>query len=212
MSADLEVHGTEVAPGVVATKNSLLFEQEISFNDWRRLGERIRVTAEQASWAIGDWRVYGDRWDTEGEDGKREALAKIDRADETVRQYARVARVFPDGERSPVLSWMHHFVLVGVKDERARLRWLSEAERHGWSTRDLQERLSEGRIEAGERSPALSVRATGDVVGRFEARAAALGVPTKDLALEVLELASQLDDPVGILVSAGATRAIEVAA
>lgn len=202
----VEVRGQEVAPGVVSTANSLRFEREIGFNDWRRLGEQISVTLERASWAIGDWRVYGDRWDTTGEDGKPDALAAIDRADVTLRQYAQVARTFPPDERSS-LSWMHHFVLVGVKDHRSRLRWLSEAERHGWSTRELADRVNEGKID-GVRTPALSLRATGDVVGRFEARAAALGVPAKDLALEVLELASQLPDPLGALEAAGAHRQI----
>lgn len=204
---------SEIAPGVVATANALIFEAEVGFNDWRRLGEKIAATANRAAWAIGDWRVYGDRWDTNGEDGKPEALAAIDLADVTVRQYAQVARVFPPDARASV-SWRHHFVLVGVKDERTRLRWLSEVERHGWSTRELEERLSEGRID-GKRLPSLSVRATGEIVARFEARALALGVPPRDLALEVLELASQLEDPVAALEAAGATRtstAVAVAA
>lgn len=211
MSAAVEVRGQEVAPGVVSTPTSLQFERDVGFNDWRRLGEQIVATVERAAWAIGDWRVYGDRWDTDGEDGKRDALAAIDRADETIRQYARVSRVFPDGERSPKLSWWHHHVASAVKDHRERLRWLSEAERHGWSVRDLRDRISEGRIEesSGGRPPALSVRATGDFVGRFEARALALGVPAKDLALEVLELASQLADPLAVLEAAGAHRAVE---
>lgn len=61
------------------------------------------------------------------------------------------------------------------------------------------------------RPVALSVRATGDVVGRFEARALALGVPAKELALEVLELASQLPDPVRVLEAAGAHRTLGAA-
>lgn len=210
MSVEVGVRGQEISPGVVSMGNALVFEQEIGFNDWRRLGERIVMTQDRAAWAIGDWRVYGDRWDHQGDGGKPDALAAIDRADRTLREYAQVARLFPSGERSPKLSWMHHQVVVGVKDHRERLRWLSEAERHGWSTRELGDRLGEGRI-AGSRPAALSVRATGDVVGRFEARALALGVPAKELALEVLELASQLPDPVRVLEAAGAHRTLGAA-
>ena len=199
--------GDELVPGVVSRPQSLEITRELPFNEWRRIGEQFVGVHERAAWNLGDWRAYGDRYGGAYDDG----LDAIDRSDRHVRECAQVARMFPPGERSPLLSWYHHYVLLGVRDHRERLRWLSSAERGGWSGRELADRLSEGR-QTGERPPALQLRPVGDVVHRFEQRAAAMGRPVRELALEVLELASQLDDPVGALEAAGARREIEAAA
>lgn len=199
--------GDELAPGIVSHPTSLEITRELRFNEWRRVGEQLLGVNERAAWAIGDWRVYGDRFEGDYADG----LDVIDRSSRHVRECAQVSRTFPPGERSPLLSWYHHYALLGIRDHRERLRWLSSAERGGWSGRELVDRLSEGR-PTGARPRALQLRPVGDVVERFEQRAATLGRPVRELALEVLELASQLDDPVAALEAAGARRALEAAA
>lgn len=189
----------------------------LSFSEWKRVGEMLAATAERVAWSVGDWRAYGDRFRDEHSEG----LAAVDRRDRRAFEAAAVSRAYPGtpegeerqvGERMPGVSWYHHErILRSVKVAAARETWLNEVLRHGWPVRELEDRLVEGRI-SGPRPLALSVRATGPVVERFGRRAEALGVPARDLALEVLELASQLDDPVGVLEAAGATRAIGAAA
>ena len=198
--------GDELEPGIVSHPTSLEITRELRFNEWRRIGEQLLGVNERAAWAIGDWRAYGDRFESEYADG----LEAIDRTSRHVRECAQVARMFPAGERSPGLTWFHHHQLLGIRDHRERLRWLSGAERGGWSARELADRLAEGR-PTGERPRALQLRPVGDVVERFEQRAASLGRPVRELALEVLELASQLDDPVAALEAAGARRELEAA-
>ena len=196
--------GDELMPGVVSHATALSIEVELGFNEWKRLGETLQNVTERGVWALGDHRVYGDRYEADYPDG----VAAYDASSRHVRECAQVARAFPRGERSPHLTWFHHLVLVTVRDHRDRLRWLSAAERGGWSARELADRLKEGR-RVGERPHALQLRPIGDVVERLEQRAAALGRPVRDLALEVLELAAQLDDPVAALEAAGAKRELE---
>ena len=209
MTELVERVGDELEPGVVSHATSLEITRELRFNEWRRIGEQLSGVNERAAWALGDWRVYGDRFETEYADG----LAQVDRTDRSIRQHAQVARVFAPHERSETLSWWHHYVLAtSVRDHGERLSWLSAAERGGWSGRELEDRLKGGRQAlSGRRPPALQLRPVGDVVERFERRAAAMGRPVRELALEVLELASQLDDPVAALEAAGARRELEAA-
>lgn len=203
MSAELEVieAGDELMPGVVSHPTHLVIEVEMRFNEWRRLGEQLQHVTERGAWALGDHRVYGDRFEADYAEG----VQAYDAGSRHARECAQVSRAFPVGERSPVLTWFHHHQLVNVRDHRERLRWLSAAERGGWSARELGDRLKEGR-RVGERPHALQLRPIGDVVERLELRAAALGRPVRELALEVLELAAQLDDPVAALEAAGARR------
>lgn len=199
--------GDELAPGVVSTPTALAITAELRFNDWRRLGEQLQRVLERSSWAIGDWRAYGDRFSAE----YGEALDAIDTSSQTVFRCAWVCRAFSAERRRPGLSFNHHQTVAGLSEGEQEL-WLNEAERQGWKTRELTERIAQRRI-TGPRPPSLSVRAVGDLVGRYEALGSALGVEARDLALTVLELASQLDDPVATLEAAGAhLPAIEAAA
>lgn len=201
-----EPAGDELLPGVVSTPFALVITADLRFNDWRRLGEQLEAINERSSWALGDWRVHGDRFSAEYED----ALKAIDAASQTVFRCAWVCRAFSAERRRKGLSFSHHAQVASLGAGEQDL-WLDEAERQGWSARELADRVSQRRI-SGVRPPSLSLRPVGDVVVRFQARAEALGVEPKELALEVLSLASQLDDPVAALEAAGARRLIEAAA
>lgn len=188
-------------PGVVSTPHDLRIERDLTFAEWRELGTNLLGIEDRSAWARGAWRVYADG---RFEDDYGDALAAIDRADTTLDGYAMVYRAFPPSMRAQTLSWRHHFEIAArVRDPDERLRWLSSAERGQWSTRELADRLGEGRSN-GPRPPALSLRAVGDVAAAFEARAARLHRKPRDLALDVLALAAQLDDPVAALEAAGA--------
>lgn len=188
--------------GTVSTANLLELPADLPFAEWRRVGERLLSTEDRLSWTLGDWRVHGDRFS--GEYG--DALQALDLASPTAFRCAWVCRAFPGERRRLALTFKHHQVVAAKSDGEQDL-WLNEAERHGWSARELEERVAQKRI-SGDRPAALSLRAIGPMVERFESRAEALGVPARELALEVLELASQLDDPVAALEAAGARRLV----
>lgn len=187
-------------PGIVSLPNDLRIERDLSFNEWRDLGAALHGIEDRSAWALAAWRVYGDRYADAYPDG----VAKVDLADRTLAEYTRVYRAFPPAVRAPTLTFRHHLEIVAhVRDPDERLRWLSACERGQWSTRELVDRIGEDR-STGARPLALSFRAVGPVAHAINARAGALHVKPRDLALEVLELAAQLDDPVAVLVAAGA--------
>lgn len=200
--------------GTTSTSMGLRLPEGLSFGEWRRVYEALRATEERVLWSRGDCRAYADRF----EDEHGDAIDAIDRNDRRGFEARAVALAFPEtpvgeerriSDRMDGVSWSHHErVLRSVKDPAARETWLNEVKRHGWSRLELEARLTEGAI-GGPRPPALTFRAVGAVVGRFERRAEALGVQPRELALEVLELASQLPDPLAVLEAAGAKRVTE---
>lgn len=200
---ELEVPGAgavdELMPGVVSTPTALVISVDLRFNEWSRLLDTIEQVHERACWALGDARRYADeRFDVEYAD----ALEARDIRKPTSARCAWVARTFPEERRRDGLTFSHHEKVAALGEPEQEL-WLNEAERQGWSVRELADRLVSRRL-TGARPHALQPRLIGDVVVRLEQRAAALGVKPRDLALEVLELASRLPDPVAALKAAGA--------
>lgn len=193
--------------GSRTTDVSLELPAGLRYSVWLRIGEQLDATAEKVVWSIGDWRVYGDAFREQHSEG----LAAIDRSNRRAFEAAAVSRAYPwtpEGEERQVgqrmvgVSWTHHErVLRLVKDPAARETWLNEVLRHGWSVRELEDRLAR-RALVGPRPPVLSVRASSEVAVRFEEWSSASGVPAKELALQVLSLAARLDDPIGVLEAA----------
>lgn len=195
-------------PGVISTPTDLRIERDLGFNDCRRLLDSVRGIEDRSQWAIGAvWAYTRDKFGAD----YAEALEELGRSDRTLYDYELVYRAFPPAARSTLLYWRHHKeIVMRVRDADERLRWLSQAERGRWSTRELVERLDQGK-SSGPRPPALSLRAVGDVADAINRRAATLNVTPRDLALEVLELAAELDDPVAVLRAAGARPELEPA-
>jgi hypothetical protein len=143
-------------------------------------------------------------------------LAAIERSTETLRMYAWVARRFPPPRRrkwqQTGLSFTCFALVTAMEDAAEQDRWLDEAAAQGWTIAEMRDRLALRR-KSGTRPPSLTVRAVGDLVGRCVARADALGMEPRDLALRVLDLAFSLDDPVGVLEEAsGRQRTLEAPA
>lgn len=87
---------SELGQGIVSRQDGLVIEDSLSFNEWRRLGERLLVTRERLSWSIGDWWAYGERFGRDYAHGV-DAIESSERSYSfaTLREYARVARAFP---------------------------------------------------------------------------------------------------------------------
>ena len=184
----------ELAPGIVSYPTHLTIDRELSFNEWKSLVETLDHVNERGAWALGDALEHGERFADEYPDG----FEAVTTSSRHRRECKQTSRTFPPGERSDRLTWFHHLVLVVVKDHRTRLQWLSSAERGGWSARELADRLKHGR-QIGTRPAALQLRPVGDVVERFEARARDHNVSAREMALEVLHLASMLEHPISSL-------------
>ena len=128
----------------------------MSFGDWAAVGRRLSNVSSRATWALGDWLLYGER----AFGGRyRTAVEATDLDYQTLRNYAWVASSFAPHRRRGELSFQHHAELASLPDVEQDL-WLGRAVNGGWSRNELRRRLKAhraGRVDADDR-PALVVR------------------------------------------------------
>ena len=129
--------------------------QGMSFGDWAAVGRRLSHVSSRATWALGDWLLFGER---AFGDRYRTAVEATDLEYQTLRNYAWVAGSFLPHRRRDELSFQHHAELAALSDIDQDL-WLNRAVKGGWSRNELRRRLRAHRAgrEADER-PALVVR------------------------------------------------------
>jgi hypothetical protein len=181
----------EVVGGVISRPNGLEIVRELSFNDWRRLMERLLETTDRAFWSLGDAWVYGERFAKD----YHEALTELSESSRFTAWSARVSREFPLERRRDQLTFELHEEVTGLPASEQE-RWLDEAERHGWARRQMQLALG----ESLERVPvaALSLRAIGELHDLCVRAAERRGMDPKAWAIEVLERAAreELDETI----------------
>jgi hypothetical protein len=123
--------------GVVLQPDGLEIQIELSFNEWRRLGEALNATLDRALWSTGDWWLYGARW-------KKDYAHGLDEATETfyfAKRSSRTSRTFPIARRRE-LPFKVHELLTSFSSEDQE-RWLDEVERQGWTYTSLRRALEE---------------------------------------------------------------------
>jgi hypothetical protein len=128
----------------------------MSFGDWAAVGRRLSHVSSRATWALGDWLLYGER----AFGGRyRTAVEATDLDYQTLRNYAWVASSFPPHRRRGELSFQHHAEVAALPDAEQDL-WLGRAVNGRWSRNELRRRLKAhraGLTDAHER-PAMVVR------------------------------------------------------
>lgn len=167
------------------SRTGLEIADGIGFNEWRRLLERIVRMGDSAAWWIGDCLAYGERFRRD----YREWFDRFDRSNETLRKYAWVASRVAPPFRAEQLSFTHHQLVARFEpDEQAR--WLDDAARHGWTTRELEQAIAETR-SGSVKAPALTIRAVGELRELCAAAALAEGIDPAEWAAGVLERAAR---------------------
>ena len=134
-------------PKFSITATGLQFKEELSFEEWDALGQKLAPIARSIGFIIGDWINYG-----EGRYGEKydEALARTGMSYETLVQFSYVARRIEIRERSRNLGWTHHLVVAKLKDPAEQKQWLDMAEQHKLSTRRLRKSINFGRLATPE--------------------------------------------------------------
>jgi len=133
MSTDVERRTTDLGEGIVSRPNGLEITRELSFNEWKQVGERLLATVDRALFTLGDWRLYGERYAKD----YHPAIEELDARSRFIAPSLRVSRAMPLERRRDQLSFDVHEVVAGL-DEEAQDRWLDDAERQGWSRQQLQ--------------------------------------------------------------------------
>lgn len=175
---------SELGEGIVSRPDGLEITAELSFNEWKRLGERLLETTDRALWSLGDWRAYGRRFEKDYHD----AIDAIDASSRQVTASRRVAESFGLERRRDQLSFEMHEIVVALP-EAEQENWLDEAERQGWSRRQMQFAFVE-KI-ARQSLPAISFRAVGELRELCVQAAERQGMDPKQWAMVVLERAAR---------------------
>ncbi|OQD55160.1 antibiotic biosynthesis protein [Streptomyces phaeoluteigriseus] len=106
----------------------------LTFENWESAGRELSGIVNSSSWWLGDWLVYGkDHYGDRYERGVRAAGLRY----QTLRNYAWVSRRFDMKRRRPALSFQHHAEIASLPAEEQE-QWLDQAERQGWSTKQLR--------------------------------------------------------------------------
>jgi hypothetical protein len=124
-------------------RTGIEFIDDITFEDWRQLGEQLIPMAKSIGFIVGDWINYGAGRYKEVFD---DAIVATGLALETVRQYSYVARKIKKGDRSQILDWSHHLVLAKVKNPHELRDWIARAEDKKLSVSALRKAINTGKI------------------------------------------------------------------
>jgi len=123
-------------PGVV-TATSLQLPEGLSFTEWEAVGRTLDRLRESVHWWRGDWLRYGER--TYGERYSR-VLDPGAGTYQTLANDAWVAGKIGLSLRRENVPWSHHKEIAPLQpDEQAA--FLDQTEHHGWSVRELRERI-----------------------------------------------------------------------
>jgi hypothetical protein len=113
---------------------------DLSYEDWARLGPPLSLIAASAMWWWGDWCRFGRRF---GEDRFLQAAESSGYAVQTLRNAASVAEAFSDvSRRREALHWGHHEAVAALAPEQQD-DWLDRAESNGWTVHETRRRRSE---------------------------------------------------------------------
>lgn len=124
------------------TPTGLRLREDVTFEEWLKLGGQIAGFQTAAQWALGDWFFYGE-W-TYG--SSYEAGVKVTGLSyQTLADLKYVAGRFEISRRREKLSVSHHREVAALPQDDAD-RWLDLAEQHGWSREKLRQALA-GQLE-----------------------------------------------------------------
>lgn len=125
--------------GSYATQVALRIADELEFDQWLQIGQRVLAFHEALKFHLGDWLVHGE-WAGYG-DKYRLAIEELGLAYDRLRDYAYVANNVPAAVRRTDLTWAHHRVVAKLIPAEQEV-WLDRAAAEGWSYRDLADQLN----------------------------------------------------------------------
>jgi len=130
-------------PKFAITPTGIEFNEELSFEEWDDLGQKLAPIGKSIGFIIGDWINYGENhW---GERYK-EALERTGLAYQTLAQYSYVARKVQFSCRQEKLGFEHHLVVAKIKDSEEQRYWLDMAVKHKLGKRRLRKSINFGRL------------------------------------------------------------------
>jgi len=136
--AEPNIKGTPFVVTALGISSALA---KIPFDGWQDFGWKLRTVRDGLQWVAGDWLNFGE--DAYGHD-HAQALDPEQWEPKTLSNYANVCRAFPYARRRATLPFSHH-AAVYVLPESVREGLLDDAERNGWSEKDLRTAAKEAK-------------------------------------------------------------------
>ncbi len=134
-------------PKFSITSTGIQFNEELDFDEWDNLGQKLAPLGKSIGFIIGDWINYGEsRWGSRYE----EALKRTGMAYTTLAHYAYVSRRVQFCFRKQNLDYTIHATVAKIKDPEEQQHWLSMAEKHQLGKRRLQKSINFGRLATPE--------------------------------------------------------------
>lgn len=134
-------------PKFSITPTGIQFNEELTFEEWDALGQKLAPIGKSIGFIIGDWINYGEsRYGEKYE----EALTRTGLAYQTLRQYAYVARKVEMYLRKYNLDYYIHATVAKLKTDEEKQHWLDIADKHKLSVRRLRKSINFGRLATPE--------------------------------------------------------------
>jgi hypothetical protein len=130
-------------PKFAITLTGIKFQEELSFEEWEALGQKLAPVGKSIGFIIGDWINYGEKLYGQKYE---EAISRTGLAVQTLRNYAYVARKVGLSCRHDKLGFEHHYVVAKLKSPEEQTRWLKMAVKHKLGKRRLQKSINFGRL------------------------------------------------------------------
>jgi hypothetical protein len=128
------------------SRSSLQLPNKLTLERWVSIGRDLASTTSSTAWWLGDWLIYGETVFT----GRyRNAIEQTSLDYKTLRNYAWVARKFPQNRRHETLSFGHHAEVAGLVTPEQDF-WLRKAETLVWSRNELRQSVRESLREREE--------------------------------------------------------------
>jgi hypothetical protein len=130
-------------PKYSITPTGIQFNEELTFEEWDALGQKLAPIGKSIGFIIGDWINYG-----EAQYGEKyeDALDKTGIDYGTLRNYAYVARRIQLSLRNDNLGYHIHATVAKLKTDEEKQHWLDMADRHKLSVRRLRKSINFGRL------------------------------------------------------------------
>jgi hypothetical protein len=130
-------------PKFSITITGIQFNEELTFEEWDALGQKLAPVAKSIGFIVGDWINYGEK-----RYGKmyEEALQRTGLAYQTLMDFGYVARKVEISLRNENLDFTHHRVVAKLKTPDEKKHWLKMAEKHKLGIRRLRKSINFGRL------------------------------------------------------------------
>ena len=132
-------------PGCKLSRIGLVFDNQVTYEQWEDSGRRLRMVEGSVLWWIGDWLNFGERkW---GE-MYSQALDETDYDAGTLRNAKYVSSRVDLSRRRDNLSYSHHAEVASF-EAKEQEKWLAKAEQKDWGHRELRQAIRDSKaIEA----------------------------------------------------------------